>query len=213
MRYRLVLWDFDGTLADTLASSLRLYNELAERHGFHPVTDPHAARGLTPFEFLRRHGIPLAKAPALVRAMRLAHRGQMASTRLFPGIRPVVEAIVRGGGRAGILSSNSRENILGCLQANEAEGLFDPMVGYSRLLGKARPIRRVLRAAGLAGREVLYVGDEVRDIEAARTAGVAVAAVTWGFNARELLARHAPDHLIDEPRQLLRVLEQGPLTD
>ena len=206
MRYQLVLWDFDGTLADTLASVLQLYNELAGRHGFRPVDDPQAMRGLTPFEFLRGHGIPLAKVPSLVREMRAAHRARMATTRLFPGLPPVLEALRRSGCRLGILSSNSRENILACLRANRAEGLFDPVVGYSRLLGKARPIRRLLRAGRLAVRDVLYVGDEVRDIEAARQAGVAVAAVTWGFNAKELLARHAPDHLIEYPEELLRVL-------
>jgi phosphoglycolate phosphatase-like HAD superfamily hydrolase len=206
MRYQLVLWDFDGTLADTLASSLELYNELAMRHGFRTVTDPGAVRGLTPFEFLRGHGIPLAKVPSLVREMRAAHRGRMATTRLFPGLPPVLEALRQSGHRLGILSSNSRENILACLRANQAEALFDPVVGYSRLLGKARPIRRVLKAGRLGGRDVLYVGDEVRDIEAARQTGVAVAAVTWGFNARDLLARHAPDHLIEHPEELLRVL-------
>jgi phosphoglycolate phosphatase-like HAD superfamily hydrolase len=207
MRYQLMLWDFDGTLADTLASSLQLYNDLAVRHGFRTVADPAAVRSLTPFEFLRGHDIPLAKVPALVREMRTAHRGRMATTRLFPGLRPVLEAVRRSGCRMGILSSNARENILTCLRANQAEGLFDPVVGYSRLLGKARPIRRLLRAARLAGRDVLYVGDEVRDIEAARTAGVAVVAVTWGFNARDLLARHAPDHLVERPEDLLGVLE------
>jgi phosphoglycolate phosphatase len=206
MRYQLLLWDFDGTLADTLASSLELYNELAVRHGFRTVTDPEAARGLGPLEFLRGHGIPLTKVPALVQEMRAAHRARMATTRLFPGLPPVLEALRRSGRRLGILSSNSRDNILACLRANRAEGLFDPVVGYSRLLGKARPIRRLLRAARLTVRDVLYVGDEVRDIEAARQAGVAVAAVTWGFNAKGLLARHEPDHLIEHPEELLRVL-------
>jgi phosphoglycolate phosphatase-like HAD superfamily hydrolase len=206
MRYQLVLWDFDGTLADTLASLLQLYNDLAARHGFRTVADPEAVRGLSPFEFLRGHGIPLAKVPALVREMRAAHRGRMATTRLFPGLPPVLDALRRSGCRLGILSSNSRENILACLRANQAEALFDPVVGYSRLLGKARPIRRLLRAGRFTVRDVLYVGDEVRDIEAARQAGVAVAAVTWGFNARDLLARHAPDHLIEHPGELLRVL-------
>jgi phosphoglycolate phosphatase-like HAD superfamily hydrolase len=53
---------------------------------------------------------------------------------------------------------------------------------------------------------VLDVGDEVRDIETARQAGVAVAAVTWGFNSRELLARHAPDYLVERPEPILSLL-------
>jgi phosphoglycolate phosphatase len=206
MRYGLLLWDFDGTLADTLASSLQLYNELAVRHGFRPVADAQAARGLTPLQFLRDHGIPMTKAPLLMREIRAAHRKHMADTPLFDSLLPVLEAIRQSGRCMGILSSNSRGNILACLRANHVEGLFDPVISYSRLLGKARPLRRVLRTGDLAGGDVLYVGDEVRDIEAAREAGVAVAAVTWGFNARDLLADHSPDYLIDRPEQLLQVL-------
>jgi phosphoglycolate phosphatase len=206
MRYELALWDFDGTLADTLASSLRIYNELAVQHGFRTVTDPEAARGLTPLGFLRSHDIPLASVPSLLRNVRAAHRQEMAGTRLFPGLSPVLESLRQAGCRLGILSSNARENILACLRANQVDGLFESVVGYSRLLGKARGIRRQLRARAVDRRRAIYVGDEVRDIEAARQAGVAVAAVTWGFNAADLLARHAPDYLVEQPEQLLRLL-------
>jgi phosphoglycolate phosphatase len=206
MRYDLTLWDFDGTLADTLASSVRIYNELAVRHGFHTVTDPEAARGLTPLGLLRSHDIPLASVPALLRDVRAAHRREMADTRLFPGLVPILQSLRQAGCRLGVLSSNARENILACLRANQVVEHFESVVGYSRLLGKGRPIRRILRARAVARHRVVYVGDEVRDIEAARQAGVAVAAVTWGFNAAELLARQAPDYLIEQPEQLLSLL-------
>ena len=207
MRYELTLWDFDGTLADTLASLVRIYNELAMRHGFRTVTDPEAARGLTPMGFLRRHDIPLASVPALLRDVRAAHGQEMAETRLFPGLAPLLASLRQSGCRLGVLSSNARENIVACLRANRVEQHFESVVGYSRLLGKARGIRRLLRARGVDRSRVVYVGDEVRDIEAARQAGVAVAAVTWGFNAADLLARHAPDFLIERPDQVLGLLD------
>jgi phosphoglycolate phosphatase len=151
MRYGLVLWDFDGTLADTLAGALQIYNRLAARHGLRPVEDLHAVRGLTPWEFLRHHDIPLGLVPRLLREMRAARRGQMASTRLVAGLSPVLEQIRRAGCRMDILSSNARDNILACLRANQAVELFDRVVGYSRLLGKARPLRRMLRLRAAAG--------------------------------------------------------------
>jgi phosphoglycolate phosphatase-like HAD superfamily hydrolase len=77
------------------------------------------------------------------------------------------------------------------------------VVGYSRLLGKQRGLRRVLRQTALAAHDVLYIGDEVRDITAAQDVGLDVAAVTWGVNSRSLLAQHSPSQLIDRPEQLL----------
>jgi phosphoglycolate phosphatase len=203
MRYQLALWDFDGTLADSLAGLLAVFNELALRHGFRPVEDPEAARGFTALALLRRQGVPLTRLPFLVRDMLAAQRGRMADTRLFPGLADVLQALRRAGCRLGVLSSNAADNILACLRGNGVEGLFDAVVGYRRLFGKARAIRRFIKGQGVAAAEVLYVGDEVRDIEAARQAGVAVAAVTWGFNTKELLARHGPDYLVERPEQIL----------
>ena len=107
----------------------------------------------------------------------------------------------------GIVSSNSEANIRTCLRSNNVEQWFEFVVGYSRLLGKQRVLRRVLRQTGLECRDVLYVGDEVRDIVAAQHAGVDVAAVTWGINSQGILAEHTPTYLIDRPEELLGLLE------
>jgi phosphoglycolate phosphatase len=207
MAYQLILWDFDGTLADTLASLVELYNELAAKYGFRPVTNPELVRGLTPLAFLREYRIPLRRVPTLARQMRAAQREHMPSTRLFADLVPVLEAIHAAGPPMGILSSNASENIWACLRANRTEGLFEFVIGYSRLLGKAQAIRHLLRARKLHPSELVYVGDEVRDLEAARQAGVVFAAVTWGLNTHTLLATQDPDYLFEQPNALLRLLE------
>src|SRR5262245_13801927 len=99
----------------------------------------------------------------------------MASVPLFPTLPRVLRGLRGAGCRLGVLSSNAEGNIRACLRAHQVEELFEAVVGY--------------------------VGDEVRDIEAARKA-----AVTWGFNTRDLLARHRPDHLVERPDQLLGLL-------
>jgi phosphoglycolate phosphatase len=203
MRYPLILWDFDGTLADSFGCALRIYNELAEKHGFRRIDDPEEVRGLSIVAFLRRHNIPIRKVPALVRAVLSAQTGEMAGIRLFPGVGAVLRRLHDAGGRLGILSSNRADNIRACLHANDADRWFDDIHGYQRLLGKARGLRRAVRVAGLTVRDVVYVGDEARDIEAARQAGVRIIAVSWGYQARPVLAAHEPDHLVDLPEQLL----------
>jgi phosphoglycolate phosphatase-like HAD superfamily hydrolase len=205
-RYRRILWDFDGTLADTLGLLVRLYNELAARYNFVPVEDIQAVRSMTLRPFLRIHHVPLWRFPGLARQVLVAQKREMASMQLFPGLLAVLKALRQSGYLLSILSSNAKDNILACLHANAAVDLFDEVIGGSGLLGKGRVMRRWLHGQKVAKCEVLYVGDEVRDIKVARQAGVAIAAVTWGYNKAELLTSHAPDYLIEEPEQLLTLL-------
>ncbi len=203
MPYAMLVWDFDGTLADTLPSVLEIFNQVGPEFGLHPITDPESFRDKTPAEFLKQQKIPLWKLPALRQVVVSRQRGTMPHIRLHPGIPEVLAELAQRGCRLGILSSNSEENIRVCLRANGAESWFDFVVGYPRLLGKKHVLRRILRRAGLAAPQLLYLGDEVRDIAAARDAGTDVAAVTWGVNSAHLLQQHAPTLLIDRPAQLL----------
>jgi len=207
MRYTLVLWDFDGTLGDTLPGVLRIFNELASDLGFTPITDVQSVRDTTPTQFFKAHGVPLWRLPALRHAIVARQKDEMASVQLYPGVPEVLEQIGRSGCRMGIVSSNAEANIRTCLRTNGAEPWFEFVVGYPRLLGKQRVLRRILQQTAVEGRDVLYVGDEVRDIAAAQAAGIDVAAVTWGVNSRNLLAQQSPTLLIDRPEQLLDWLE------
>ena len=206
MPYRCLVWDFDGTLADTLPTALAIFNALAPKHGFRPIDDVESMRGLDTRAFLRSRGIPLLKLPAFVREFLTIERDHMAEVRVFPEVLEVLGQLRGVGNRSGIVSANRVDNIQTCLRANQADAFFEFVVGYLRLFGKARAIRRAARDVELGRHEVLYVGDEVRDIEAARKAGVHVAAVTWGFHTRDLLARHRPTYLVEHPGELLELL-------
>jgi phosphoglycolate phosphatase len=206
MRYTFVLWDFDGTLADTFSCLVSAYNALAARRGLRPIEDPEAARSLTPLELLRTLNVPLVRVPSLITGVLARVRRDMPGIRLFPGMHEVLDAYKRAGSRMSVLSSNSRDNILRCLQANGVASHFESVIGYRRIFGKGEGIRRFLKRRALAGERAVYVGDEVRDIVAARKAGVDVASVTWGYNTRDLLTRHAPDYVIERPEQLLTLL-------
>ena len=206
MRYAFVLWDFDGTLADTFACMASAYNGFAARLGFRRIEDFEATRSLSPLAFMRTKGIPLMKGPALLAGVLAAVRRDMPKVRLFAGVPEALDAFGQAGCRMSVLSSNSRDNILDCLSANGVAGRFESILGYRRIFGKGDSIRRFLRGRIGSGQRAVYVGDEVRDILAARKAGVDVAAVTWGYNTRELLAEHDPDYLIERPEQLQMLL-------
>jgi phosphoglycolate phosphatase len=206
MPFQLVVFDFDGTLADSLAGAVRIFNRLAAELGHRPVEDVAAARAMTTRQFLKHHGISFWRLPRLVRRYRALAAEEADTTKMFPGLPEALAALHARGSRLGVLSSNSEENIRRSLRASGIEELFAFVVGYPKLFGKGRALKRMIRAERLARGDVLYVGDEVRDVEAARKAGVISAAVTWGFHAESLLRANNPDHLVAEPRMLAEVV-------
>jgi len=208
MRYRLIVWDFDGTLADTMALALATYNALAARHGFRRVDDPATVRNIGIRTFLKQHGISLIRLPFLVKEYLTTTRSRMGEVRLFDGLPELLHTLKASGCRQGVLSSNSAENIGVCLKANGVEGLFDFVVGYPRLFGKARAIHRLLKREHVEPTSFLYIGDEVRDVEAAKQAGVDSAAVGWGFHTLEQLSRESPTFLWCCPGDVLPALSR-----
>ncbi len=205
MSYRLILWDFDGTLADSLAVSLAIVNRLALELDFRPITDPQRVRTMSVRRFMKEHKIGLLKLPRITRAFHQAQRQEIAKVRFFPGVVRVLRQMRTAGLRHAILSSNSPENIQACLLANGVADLFEFTAGCFKLMGKARGIKRAIKQQGLAKREVLYVGDELRDVQAAHKAGIHVAAVAWGINNWETLASADPTHQVATPEELLAI--------
>jgi phosphoglycolate phosphatase len=203
MPFKLVVFDFDGTLADSLGGMVRIFNHLAAELGHKPVEDVAAARTMTTRQFLKHHGISFWRLPRLVRRYRALAAEDADATKMFAGLPEALASLHAGGSRLGVLSSNSEENIRRSLHANGVEELFGFVVGYPKLFGKGRALKRILRAERVARSDVLYVGDEVRDVEAARKAGVTSAAVTWGVHAESLLRANRPDHVVAEPRELM----------
>jgi phosphoglycolate phosphatase len=204
-RYRLIVWDFDGTLVDTFSLALATYNDLAKKHGFRRVEDPAVVRRLSTRAFLKQHQIPLTRLPLLRREYLAAQKSQITKVRFVPGVPDVLRALHAQGIRQGILSSNGADPIAACLSANALADVFAFVVSYRFLFGKAKAIRRLLRTEGVAREQFLYVGDEVRDLAAAHKAGVDSAAVTWGFHEADLLTRQRPTYLLARPEQMLSI--------
>ena len=103
--------------------------------------------------------------------------------------------------KMGILTSNSHVNVCRFLQKNELE-VFEYVFSGVSIFGKTRVIKNLLRKAKVSPDEAVYVGDETRDIEAAKSAGIRVVSVSWGFNSREILLSQKPDYLLDHPTEL-----------
>ena len=203
MNYRLVVFDFDGTLADSLASSVRIFQQIGPGLGLKPFDDLAAARSMPSRKVLKRVGVTFWKLPKVVRAFQAAVAEHAHELKLHPGVPDALAALHARGTRLGILSSNREDNIRTCLAANGVEPLFAFVVGHPQLFGKARALRRIRRRQKVERADMVYVGDETRDVEAAKRAGVGAAAVAWGYHTPELLGRLNPTVLVREPHELV----------
>jgi phosphoglycolate phosphatase len=202
-----IIFDFDGTLADSMQLLVEITNELAEEFGYLPVTPQQITdlQKLSPRQVLKMSGISLWQLPFLLRRFRLAFQQKANEVRLFPEIVQTLQTLRLSGYKLGIVSSNSVENISAVLRKHRVENLFS-FIDSSSVFGKGRAIRSSLRANYIRPEEAMYVGDEIRDIDAARKSKIPSIAVTWGFNHADTLMTHQPDYLVDKPQEILQLL-------
>jgi HAD superfamily hydrolase (TIGR01549 family) len=196
--------DFDGTIADTLEMVLGVYNRISHEYGLMPVNheDRELFRTKRSQELLNAFGVSKLKMLSLTLRIRKEMSIHLPEMMPFPGIEAALKEIKNNGCRLGILTSNSVENVRKFLDINNMGAFFDFVSSGRSFLGKEKVIRKVISREQLNPGRVIYVGDETRDIEASRAAGIPVIAVSWGLNRRELLASLLPDHIVDRPEEL-----------
>jgi phosphoglycolate phosphatase-like HAD superfamily hydrolase len=208
MNYRGTIFDFDGTLADTLGETRRIFNEIAPEYGIRTVCEKeiHDLRHLSLKDLLSHLKIPKRRVPVLISRGTGMMRANIASMPMIPGMADVVRELRKHSDCLGILTSNVTANVETFLEAHGLLDQFNFISSTSKLTGKAKHLKAIRKTFSLHHEEMLYVGDELRDIRASRKAGIRVAAVTWGFNSRESLAAEKPDYLLDHPEDFLRFL-------
>lgn len=181
MRYRLALFDLDGTLADSRDWFLGVFDQVADRFGYRRLIpgDRERLRGMDTRATLRALEIPLWKLPLIERHMRALVTRDIGRIALFPGAAAMLGELKAGGIQVAIVTSNSEPNVRRILgPAADHVARFACGAG---LFGKAAKIGAVLRTTRTEPRAAILIGDEARDIAAARAAGTASAAVAWGY--------------------------------
>lgn len=207
MIYKTIIFDFDGTIADTLEEGRRIFNIVAPDYGVRQIApgEVMALRKLTITELIEHFEIPKMRVPVFIARGTAMMRKSIDRLPLIPGMGEVLKEIRPKVDRFGILTSNAAENVDVFLKSHGIRDLFDFISSTSKLTGKSRYLSSIRKEYGLKAEEMLYVGDEVRDLKAAKKAGVPCAAVSWGFNAREVLIEEHPDLLFDRPVEFLQL--------
>jgi phosphoglycolate phosphatase-like HAD superfamily hydrolase len=203
MQTPVMIFDFDGTIADTHHYMVALCNRLAPEFGYDliPQEDIEALRDKSAIEIIQHLQIPMLKVPSIVRKAKRLFRDGISTIKLIDGMHDALHDLQRDGVRLGILSSNDRENIETFLDLHDIH-VFDFIQGARTIWGKHHSLRKLIAREKIDSSSVYYVGDESRDVAAARQAHVISVAVAWGCNSHQHLVAANPDHLLSAPSEL-----------
>jgi len=195
-RYALAIFDLDGTLADSFPWFQRVFNGVADRYGFRRVAEHEVAalRGKGPRELLTHLDVPVWKLPLIAAHMRRLKSRHLDDIPLFFGAHEMLQSLAGAGVRLALVSSDHEANVRHQLGA-ETAALFAHYACGASLFGKTAKFRQVLKRSRVAPAQTIAIGDELRDIEAARAAGIACGAVAWGYADAAALRAQRPDRM------------------
>jgi phosphoglycolate phosphatase len=195
MPYKLAIFDMDGTLSDSFPWFLSVINQVADKHKFQRVTDDRIdeMRSVGAGELVRMLGVPKWRIPLIIRDMRKMKAEQIDRIALFPGVDRMFEELKARDVTICVVSSDNEDNVRRVL------GPLDDRVSYfacaAGLFGKTAKFQRILELTGVSVDDTLSIGDEIRDIDAAREAGVDFGAVSWGYTSAAALNARAPNYM------------------
>jgi phosphoglycolate phosphatase len=147
----------------------------------------------------------LWKVPFIAARFRSLMAKQIEMIAPFPGVPDLLGRLAQAGSTLAIVTSNSCANVRRVL-GRKNMGLVAACEGGVSVFGKHMKLRKVLRRIGIHPAQAIFIGDEIRDIEAARHAGIASGAVAWGFTDLDALRAHSPDMLFSTVDEMLQTL-------
>jgi phosphoglycolate phosphatase len=196
VKYKLVIFDFDGTLADTFPWILGILDEVADKFKVKRIerSELETFRTYEVGKLLKLHNISLWKAAWIARYIRSLMAKDIDQIRLFSGMEFVLNDLVEKGATLALVSSNSFNNVCRVLGLQNMALIKYFECGVS-LLGKESKFNKILRKSGACPEETLCIGDEIRDCQAARKSNLAFGAVSWGFTNFQALVAESPQEI------------------
>ncbi|MGB0373018.1 MAG: HAD hydrolase-like protein [Opitutales bacterium] len=192
------IFDFDGVLCDSEEHAFEVLNYLAPIHRYQVAVDREELRRLSARQIMDICGVPLWKVPIISWHACFVSRNRGPDMELFPEVVTVLKELLKENFDIHIVTSNGARYVKSIMQRYELP--IRRLIPHTNMLGKARHIKKLMRSFP-ENDPVIYIGDQVADIEAAQKAGCLSGAVAWGFNHPDLLKTTSPDHFFESPEE------------
>ena len=204
---KVIIFDFDGTIADTMDMTYHIYLRMAQKYGMPIVSkeELQAYKKIPLKERLNKQGIPFYMVPKLLSEGQVYQKELEHEAKPFEDIIDVINTLSLEFDLL-MISSNHKKFIKRFLKRFEIT-TFTKVYGKAALFGKAEVIKRVLKKHGYKKSQAIYVGDETRDIIACQELGIDLISVSWGYDDISLLTKEEATMIAHEPKDIIRFVK------
>lgn len=206
-----IIFDFDGTLADTVPVMLTMVSSLAGEFGYDKkitAEDLEWVRDHELAEIPGKFGISWLKVPFMLMKGRELLNKQMYSIPPCKGILEMLQALKKKGYVLAVLSSNRRDSIQEFIVKHGLESYFDFVHSELNIFGKDKALLSLLKQHNMTIEESIYVGDEVRDLQACKKIKIDCISAAWGLNSAEALKEHEAQWVVAKPQEIVELLQK-----
>lgn len=209
MNKRYIVFDFDGTIANTVDPAFKLGNTVLKEMGEQQLTATQlgSLRDKSYMEIIKTFKVPIWKVPILLLKLRTKLQDNFEMVEPYPHMKEVLEELSKEGYYMYILTSNDKAFVQHFMDKYDIN-VFEDVYSEMNIFGKAEALKKFMKIQKIQADDMIYIGDEVRDIEACHKNKTRIISITWGFNTEDILKQHNPDTIITSPKQLLKAIQQ-----
>ncbi len=181
-----ILFDFDGTIADTISAGLEIINSHAEKYGYKRL-DGDINTHFSALQLVKLAEIKFWKLPYLIYQLKKKLAEKSDELKILSEAPELIKKLNDEGYELGILTSNSFKTVKAFLKKYELDSFFSFLRTDVSLFGKKKALKK---AKKVINKKIIYIGDELRDIEACRKNDIPIVSIPWGLNSFESLEEH-----------------------
>ena len=207
MTKKCIIFDFDGTIADTEGPLRSIYRDIAKKKGWAPL-DNLAYRKLftaTIWDAARWSRFRPWRLPTLIYESRLRLRDNADKIRLFSGIKKEIIDLKKAGCDIYVLSRNWQSTVQLVIDNNGLGDIVDALEKPG-FFTKHKSVKKLMAIKQYDKDSTWMIGDEVRDLYAAKRAGVQSIAVTWGFQDEKTLKALLPTAIAKKSSNISEII-------
>jgi len=212
-KIKFIIFDFDGTIADTLPYSFQRFLEIAKALQLNDLSERQIIKEIRSKSYqellkgsFKKAWLKLPYVVNMIKNMQIELEKEMENIKFFTGVKKFLFDLKKKGYNLAIISSNRIENINKFIKFNKID-IFDFVHGKTDLFGKEGYLKKFLKDFKLDKSEVIYIGDEIRDVEACKKAGIKMIGVSWGLHTVEALKKAGVDYLVKKPEEILSIVK------
>ena len=217
MKYKVCIFDLDGTTADSVGAIAHTANQCLELFGLNPnpVEDYKLFAGEGQFELIKRALMAAGDEElklydeVMSKYIQLFKQGCIYHVASYPEVPDLLAELKQKGVKIAILSNKHHENAVKVAEKIYGKGFFNLILGQ-RDTHERKPspegLNIMMEQFRAKPEECLYIGDTGTDMKTGINAGVDTVGVTWGFRSREELVSADATYIVDKPKEILNLL-------